>query len=129
MAQTVDERTRIKWRQLVDRIILATHNNQIIWQPAINDDEFLTNLRDKIVTIGYESGGTRIYYFRIDDDFGGAKIDFFNDEDLDENFLTLSGESYFSRLRDFYNSLSRKVSGADEVLDELLSALPSDDSL
>jgi hypothetical protein len=125
MTQTVDEKTRTKWRQLVDRLIFATDSGVIAWQAAVGEDQFLTNLKDKIVTLGLSADSSRnVYFFRIDDDFNGNKIDYFDDEDLDQNGYYNNEDRYFERLKDFHNSLSRKVSGADAVLDELLGELP-----
>jgi hypothetical protein len=125
MTQTVDEETRSKWRLLVERLMYATDNGLITWQASIAEEQFLTNLKDKIVTFGYSGDGTsNVYFFRIDDDFDGNKIDYFDDEDLDEGTYANREDRYFYRLGNFHKSLSRKVSGADAVLDELLEELP-----
>jgi len=127
MTQSVDDRTKSKWRNLVDRLILATDLGAVTWQASVVDRQFLTNLNDKIITLGHaQENGRDLYFFRIDEDFSNTKIDYFDDEDLDnsQGGYSQSNGHYFAVLKDFHNLLSRKVSGADSVLDELLDQLP-----
>lgn len=124
MAKDVDSATLRKWRELLYRLIGATNKGVISWNRTASPSVYITYFGGVVIFFGerVRDDGSEIkdYYVRIAND-QGEEIDEFEDRDLDEE----SAEPYvFRDMRDFFQSLKRKISGADSVLDKLIAELP-----
>jgi len=96
----------------------------VAWKETPDETEFLARVGPATLILGRgNSGSGSILYVRILDNTGKI-IEEFNDEMLDAR----PGGEYYKSMLGLYQGIQRKLSGADEYLDEILSNLPDEDS-
>jgi hypothetical protein len=117
-----------KRRILTDRIIANTRRGTIKWKETAQPDNYLMRIGKVVVSFGVEIGveGDPAYFLQIEDS-DGKVIERFNDENIDG---ADRGGQYFKKMRDFHGEIARILSGADKLIDELLSSLdPTDEEI
>lgn len=127
MANNDNLTTIEKWRELVIRVISNTKKGDISWKTTSDDEAFLARIGTTSVEVstGYASSPdfegdepVPVVTFKIFDKNGNI-VDRFNDEDLGKPEM-------YREMVGFHSYLIRKLSGAEDYLDELLELLPND---
>ena len=121
---SVDPKTLAKWWSLITLLDSLTERKKLKWDNGTRHNSFITSVGKQIIEIGHvkhDDLGLMIEVF-INDEFGET-IDKFTDEDLPRN-----GElTAYPLMLNLYRVIARQVSGADEVLDSILSQLQEKD--
>ncbi|MFY0645451.1 hypothetical protein [Sulfitobacter geojensis] len=109
-----------KWVDLFKLILARTSDGTLHWSDTADPDAFLTSVgRSKII---YEQGNHIPGGYSISILSGeGKTIDSFDLVDLSRT----TGLDWRAEGEDLFNSIRRRISGADEVLDEILDRLNS----
>lgn len=106
-----------KWISLVSLLIRLTRDGLLKWEETSDPDAFQTNLQD--VTIEVELlPAMADYQIRI---IGpkGKTVDTFGDAEM----RSLTNDTWFGEMETLVNTIRRRLSGADQVLDKLLKLL------
>lgn len=123
MSQPSSQTVR-KWRELVDLLVVLTGKGAISWKETADDGKFLASVSRKVVSIEREMSYRGVSPDKIIrvviSDADGKMIEAFDDEDLDGG---TEDHQYYRVLDDLMKEISRKISGADKILDQLLSEL------
>lgn len=125
MSTNADNETVRKWRDLVTRLIYGTNMNSLVWSSTSDENVFLTKVGramiqyEQVSVRGDEEDRAAIQVSVLNKN--GELIDRFNDEDLGEPIM-------WRQMSGFLSQLSRKVSGADAYLDDILGQLDADPS-
>ncbi|WP_108816275.1 hypothetical protein [Loktanella sp. Alg231-35] len=124
MNENTNEKVVKRWQLLVDRLLERTKSGDLDWEESTRSGEFITTVKNSVIRFAQQRNreDLTLYVFRIENDFGEV-VDSFNDENLDAD---QNGAPYFKKVDPFFHDLRRKVSGADELLDELLKELNDD---
>lgn len=122
MSRDITENTKEKWSKLAGLLVFLTREGGIFWKSSVNDDEFLTSIGDNVVMISKDevrrnSEVVPIVVITISSRTGET-VDSFNDEDISD----VNPNAYQS-LSDLMTDIARSISGADEILDTIISKL------
>ena len=116
-----------KWRILADRIISLTHKGKLNWSESAMDDEFFAPIGKMLISLSKArerkpEGYANLIRIQITDSEGRI-IESFDDEDIDPG----QNDQYYEDLSNLHGLIQRRVSGADKILDELLSIMKRED--
>lgn len=115
-----------KYRRLTRMLSSKTKDGKISWTPSIFVEGFESEIGNSTVNISIVHTGNEVpdYLIRI---FSRdlTLLESFTDVDIrDTTGAEVDGfASYFQMMEHLYNSINRKLSGADKALDDLLGAL------
>ena len=110
-----------KWVQLLTAILRSSGQGQIDWKETSNDDSFQTTLGGHVVEIEYVEF-LNDFTVRVFDSHGKV-ADVFNNDDM----RRLTGESWLNEIGELVQNIRRRISGAEQVLDDVLQALAKKD--
>jgi hypothetical protein len=112
--------TVAKWRSLVQRIAYNTKTGKLNWDDGPYPESVITVIANVVISIRYVGND---YIVVITDEFGGV-VDSFKDDDLGE---LSGGLTAYTVLGQIFRDAKRSISGADKILDQILSELPAED--
>tara|TARA_R110000850_G_C9897794_1_gene459552 strand:- start:28 stop:375 length:348 start_codon:yes stop_codon:yes gene_type:complete len=107
-----------KWILLFKLLLERTRNGNLSWSETADDEAYLASIgKNKIL---YERDGrvSGNYFVHIMSN-AGKVVDSFDTGDLGQ----LTNEDWSPEGEELFNLIRRKISGADEVLDDILSEL------
>ena len=127
-----DSTTVQKWTEFVRRLVRASLAGQVVWKETPSVCKILTSVNDITVVLDRGEDDQGIYFrFTIVDVFDN-KVDEFTEADLDIKGASVFGDlsprgypNWPSVLDEFFKIQRRRITGADQVIDELISSLPA----
>lgn len=124
----VDAKTARKWVELAVLLDRLTEKNKIKWSEGAKQNSFVTSVGDKVVSIFPTRrrlrGQDDVPVVRVEIEVPpGDVTDGFDDEDINSY---ADFDSYHFMLN-LHRQIERRVSGADEVLDDILQELKASD--
>lgn len=123
MGADVSDKTKTKWRELVSRLARNTHAHRLSWENGNYEGSIVTTVNDHAISLQLVQRSFETNFIvQIADQFGDI-VDTFSDEDVG---LLDNGVSAHIVLSEVYRDVKRTISGADAVLDAVISALPED---
>lgn len=117
MATDLSEETQAKWRNLVERLVHATLSGKLDWTDGAEDGSIVTIINDNIITLMKVEAD---YLVTLSNSLGDV-VDYFTDVDVGQLY---NGENAFTALRKLYVFAKRRISGADQIINEILAGLP-----
>ena len=117
----VDQGTIQKWTNLVMLLDSLTESKKLKWDGGSKSSSYLTTVGAEVIeiTLVAGSGSDRAdIVIEINDDFGDT-IDRFSDEDL----MSFGDLQPYAFMLNLFRKIERQVSGADKILDTILSQL------
>lgn len=115
-----------KFRSLVEGLYLGTSSGEIKWSSFPENDSFTTDvLKTKIEISSSTNGhGEALIIINVFDG-SGNRVDTFTDEYFGRKAVPIhvSASSYFNLMSNLYEIARRNATGADLILDNLLSAI------
>ncbi|WP_156945676.1 hypothetical protein [Roseicyclus elongatus] len=119
-----------KWSKLVDKLVDQTRSGSLQWAESAKSNEYILNVGDNNIKLGSAQNRDEqvLYYVRIENGFGEV-VEQFDDEDLDGVMAKPYPENYFGKLEDLHSKVRRQVTGADEILDEILEWLQENEPI
>jgi hypothetical protein len=122
-----DQVTIKKYRKLVDSLYLKTDSGEISWEESIIFDGFDVRLGQNMVNFNVVPTGQTVpdYEIKVVRGSDFLVIDSFRDTNLHDDGIQPAGgfSTYFRLMEAMYSMIQRKISGSDEVLDDLLNNL------
>lgn len=108
---------------LANRLYEKTVSGEKTWEETAQDDVFQLNFAKYSVRIRQKNVVNQDYPDYIIEiyDKDGAKIDSYSDQDLDN-----SGNEYFNKLEEIYETARRQALGTDQAIDEIIAELDDD---
>lgn len=106
-----------KWVLLLKSIIKLTNDGLLKWEETSDEDAFQTQVGE--VTVEVELRPQFLEYSVRIIGADGRTVDHFGASDINN----LTGSSWFEDVEHLIDSIRRRLSGADEVLDKLLKSL------
>jgi hypothetical protein len=110
-----------KWTQLTKRLLELDKRGSVEWVESDSSDGIQTSLGSFVVLIR-EIEALNQYVFVLKK-ANGDVFDDFTDDDL----TSFGFPNAYQQIKDLYRSVHRKVSGADDAIDEMLSELDKKD--
>ncbi len=123
MTVDVPESTVVRWRKLIERLAYNSSNGKLDWEEGVLPSAIVTSILDVVITLQRKEFGSRVDYVIQISDISGAVIDAFTDEQVPN---VSSGQSSFVVMDNIYRSAKRKITGADDILDQILASLPEE---
>jgi hypothetical protein len=117
MTQQFD--TAKKWHTLIERLAFNTFKGKIDWDEGPYKESIVTSVGTTTITLRLEGND----FLVMITDSTGEVVDSFSDNDL--TYFD-SGQNAYAFINSLYRNAKRRISGADQVLDQLLADLPSD---
>ena len=120
MEKNVPEATVQRWRKFTDLVLSLSKKGLIPWKETSTENKFLANYKGYIILVesiehSPQHRGQPIIIVTIEDK-EGRTIDEFDDEDISNDT-----RAYYPDLRDLVLSMQRLQTGADDILDSLIS--------
>lgn len=113
-----------KWIELASMLISLTASEKLDWKETSEEDVFQTVLGGTVVQFA------RVGNFDGEDDYvvsiltrNGKKFDSFSDVNLKE----ISGSNWYTAFHEMHQSIQRRISGAEQILDNLIAELHKKD--
>lgn len=128
MAKNVPSSTVEKWRKLTNLVVSLSNKGALVWKETSEDDQYLASLDEYVIqlskrhVIGDNNERTAVIEILLQDK-SGKSIDEFNDEDISD----LDHHNYFYALDQLLLSIERSLTGAEQVLDDLIFRLEKKD--
>lgn len=117
----MSSKTEDKWLTLCELLIAKTVSNEIVWDETSTSDTYLTVVNKNTIAITADTDGD---VFVIISNADGKKIDQFWVTYLDAYYRESGHETKIdARMKDLLETIARKASGADEVLDSIIGTL------
>jgi hypothetical protein len=106
-----------KWVQLASALFQATDTGKVEWSLIEDGKTLSAEFAENSIRIR-EAGSSQQYLFEISD-LSGRVIDKFTDDDL----IALGYDLAYTKSSEMFNSVKRKVSGADDALENIISEI------
>ena len=109
---------------LIDRLADKTRSGELDWKPAVEEASYQVSLKKNSVLLRMEnsSSGNPSYHLHLFDS-NGVDVETFSDFDIDREMFGEADRDYYRKMRDLYESVRRRVLGADKVLNDILKSL------
>lgn len=111
-----------KWIELTGKLIDLTESGNLDWNETSKSNLVQTVVSGMVIQIESDDLFTKDYIITIRDRDNNV-IDTFSDIILSE----MSGDEWYPKLHDMWNTIRRQISGADSLIDELLMKLDEKD--
>lgn len=108
-----------KWVKLANLLIQMTHDGSIDWQETTDNETYQAVIGKNAIEVE-QTGFGDDFEVRVRDG-SGRVVDRFTDQDLSN----LSGNHYHRAFQEMFGLIARRISGTEQVLDEILSELKS----
>ena len=120
-----------KYRELAEKLYNSTLDKSLHWQQDPFSEDLFTSLgKYKICLYSNEDAEGSPYIRVVVKNQAGEEVDSFTDSTISGATPNVySIQSYWVLLNNLYTMAHRKAKGADEALDEVLSALDFDDDV
>ena len=107
-----------KWVLLFQRLLQKTRDGNLVWSETADDTAYLASVGKNKILYEEEKGLVGVYSANIMSN-AGKVVDSFDTRDLER----LTNVDWSPDGEELFNLIRRKISGADEVLDDILSEL------
>lgn len=107
-----------KWVQLFQLLLERTREGTIFWSETADSDAYLVSIGKNKVLFGNGAQYAGGYGFSILSKEGKV-VDAFDIADIER----LTGFPWHEEAEEMFNAIRRRISGADDVLDDILSEL------
>jgi hypothetical protein len=114
-----------KQRKLVRALIKKTDADELDWKPTVKEGTYQVSFTESSLQIE-ECFNENIRLFSVSlFDSNGNLVDKFDDEELDKDIFP-KNHAWFTQMKNLYEMVRRRVTGADRVLNRILVELEDD---
>ena len=116
-----------KYRKLIESLYKKTESGELSWEESILFGGFETRVGDKIILYGLVHTGASVPDYEIKIARAGDMniLESFRDVDIHNEGASdvLGFPTYFRMMESMFNSIQRKLSGVEDILDDLIDQL------